>query len=580
MSTGFPRSLFIGVGYFAIAGLTIAFTRFGGGFANLWFATAFLSAALATTPRNSWAATILWCGIGSAAATGIFGLGWAASAPLAVINLIEAAAAALLMKRRVSAGTLDSLAWFGRFTLKVGFIAPALGASLGTLALVALRQAPAAEAWVTWYVGHALGSLTFTPIALLLFKGEAVKWSERSDLSGWREAAVLYLLFLATTLFTFAQSRWPILFLPLGPLTLICFRHDRALPALAIATLGIVGGLFTAAQHGPIALAAVERAGQVQFFQFYLASVVLTILPVTADLHSRRRLVASLRDNEARFRVLLDNTSDIVLHLHSDGTILFASPSVEAISGKPVEALRGTNAIDLVEDDWRTYVRAHHQEVLAARGETVRYEYMAPTSDGCSRWFETMSRAVVGHDGKVESVISVVRDIDQRKQEEYDLVLEVSRDPLTGLSNRRAFTRTFDTLKDSEILSVAMVDIDHFKSINDRYGHAAGDCALQTFAEVARRAVRKDDLVARLGGEEFAILFRGIRSDQASQICERLRLEIADAITFYGATPIRYTVSIGVTDVTSPDIDHALNKADAALYDAKREGRDRLKLAA
>lgn len=572
--------MFVGVGYFAIAGLTIAFTRFGGGFATLWFATAFLSAALATSPRREWPSALMWCGFGSAAATGIFGLGWLASLPLAAINLLEAAVAAHLIRRRVVANALDSLMWFGRFTLKVGIIAPAVGASLGSLILAVLQNSPVWQSWITWYLGHALGSLTFTPIALLLFKGEVGKWIENADLSGWREATVLYLLFLAVTIFTFAQSRWPILFLPLGPLTLICFRHDRALPALAIATLGLVGGVLTSAKLGPIALAAAEHQSQLQFFQFYLASVVLTILPVTADLRNRRQLMRSLKESEARFRMMLDNTSDIVLHLSPDGRIQFASPSAAALTGKSQASLIGTNALNLIEEEWRAYVKDHHAEVLASPGESVRYEYIAPTSDGSARWFETTSRAVLNDQGKIDGVISVVRDIDQRKNDEFNLVLEVSRDALTGLSNRRAFGRAFEQLRDHETLTVAMVDIDHFKSINDRYGHAGGDCALQTFAEVARRTVRKDDFVARLGGEEFAILFRGMNADQASQICERLRLELAEAVTFYGATPIRFTVSIGVADVTTPDLDHALARADAALYDAKRDGRDRLKLAA
>ena len=126
-----------------------------------------------------------------------------------------------------------------------------------------------------------------------------------------------------------------------------------------------------------------------------------------------------------------------------------------------------------------------------------------------------------------------------------------------------------------------MIDIDHFKSINDRYGHGGGDCALQTFAEVTKRVVRKQDLIARVGGEEFAILFKGSSPAECWNVCERLRSELSGAITFYGGDKtIRFTVSVGVAEVSSPDLQHALSRADAALYAAKREGRDRLKLAA
>jgi len=87
-------------------------------------------------------------------------------------------------------------------------------------------------------------------------------------------------------------------------------------------------------------------------------------------------------------------------------------------------------------------------------------------------------------------------------------------------------------------------------------------------------------LIARIGGEEFAVLFRGMSAQQSWNVCERLRQELSEAVTFYGDKAIRFTVSVGVTDVSSPDLDHSLGRADAALYGAKRDGRDRLRLAA
>jgi diguanylate cyclase (GGDEF)-like protein/PAS domain S-box-containing protein len=576
----FLWSALVGLGYFLAAGFTIAFTRYEGGFATLWFATAYLTSILAVAPRRHWPLVCANCAIASAFATGLLGLGWTAAVPVSLINMIEAALAALLIRRRVANTTLDSLNWFGSFVLKVGIIAPATGATLGSLVSYRLIGDDFGTAWLTWFSGHALGGLTFTPLAMLVARGNLQKWIASLRRSRWRETALLFCIFLGTTLFTFAQSRWPLLYLPIGPLALICFRHDRALAALSVAVLGLVGGLLTAVNHGPVALISAELATRLQFFQFYLAAVVMTILPITADLRHRQMLIRALRESDERFRLLLENSTDVLLHLRPDGRILYASPSVEQQSGRRVATLLGCNAVDLVDPEWREYVRRCHAEVLSANGRTVRYEYMAMVEGGGVRWFETVSRAIHHESGSLESVISVVRDIDVRKNEEFNLVLEASRDALTGLCNRRAFERGFDSAYGAVPLMIAMIDIDHFKSINDRFGHAGGDCALQTFAEVTQRIVRKSDLIARMGGEEFAILFKGLSSQECWGICERLRLELSEAVTFYGAQPIQFTVSVGVAEVLSPDVQHSLSRADAALYDAKREGRDRLKLAA
>lgn len=574
------RIAVLALGYFIAAGLTIAFTRFGDGFATLWLATPYLTAVLAVRRRQQWLPICISCGVASVFATGLLGMGWAAAMPLAVVNILEASLAAHLIRRRVASSTLDSLSWFGSFVLRVGFLAPAGGATLGSLAAVITNDVNYASAWFTWYVGHALGALTFTPIALLVARGELSKWLRSLDGLRWREPAMLFGIFLGASIFTFGQVRWPLLFFPLGPLALICFRQDRTLAALSVASLGVIGGVFTAIDRGPVALVSSDIVSNLQFFQFYLAAVVVTILPVTADLRSRRKLVRALRESDERFRVLLENSTDVLLHLRPDGQILYASPSAERVSGRSVASLLGDNATCLVEPEWQDHVRECHAEVLSARGETVRYEYMATVGDGTVRWFESISHAICNGCGSPESVISVVRDIDARKVDELNLVQEASCDALTGLANRRAFLRKFDSLFGTTVLSLAIVDIDHFKSINDRFGHACGDCALQTFAEVARRIVRKDDLVARIGGEEFAILFKGMNAGESWKVCERLRMELGESVTFYGAQPVRFTVSVGVTDVLSPDPQYSLDRADAALYGAKREGRDRLKMAA
>ena len=161
-----------------------------------------------------------------------------------------------------------------------------------------------------------------------------------------------------------------------------------------------------------------------------------------------------------------------------------------------------------------------------------------------------------------------------------------STDELTGLLNRRAFLENALRLcahqaKRNEPLTLLLFDLDHFKSINDRFGHATGDDVLRLFAQVARSNMRSDDIIARFGGEEFAAIVAA-PADDAAKIANRLRLAFETAGKIIGEHTIGATVSIGAATAQAPvtDIDALIARADAALYRAKREGRNRVHTAA
>jgi diguanylate cyclase (GGDEF)-like protein len=149
-------------------------------------------------------------------------------------------------------------------------------------------------------------------------------------------------------------------------------------------------------------------------------------------------------------------------------------------------------------------------------------------------------------------------------------------DSLTALPNRRAFDAALtQAAMAGEEACVAIIDIDHFKKVNDRLGHGAGDAVLVRFAEIARGSFRGGDMVGRIGGEEFGVILRGVGVEQACRICQRLtdRLAAEDIATPFG--PVRVTISTGIAAI-GRDGDAALVSADSALYAAKRGGRSRL----
>jgi diguanylate cyclase (GGDEF)-like protein/PAS domain S-box-containing protein len=577
----FLRQLPLGLVYFAVAGVSIALTRFDGGVAGLWAASAILIAVLTRAPRRSWLPAILTCAAFNIVATGLWGLGWLSALPFAVINMGEAAIAAWLLKlHRHGRLSLWSLSWFARFVLAAGVIAP-LGCALLAAGWFAFSEQATGPltAFLSFFTGHSLGNLSFTPLALLLCDRRAARktiaiLSKRR----WEALGALGLVAVTTGL-VFWQQRYPLLFLPVFPIILAVFRLGRKGAALSVAILAAIGGIMTAAGHGPIHLVGGSLAERLIFFQFYLAATVLTVLPVTADLEHKRRLHRWARASEARFRLLAEHSTDVILHLSIEGHILYVTPSIRLLGYQPQD-LVGRHAARLIAGRDRHLAEAAHLAALANPGQTYRSEYRACALDGEERWFETQARVIVNELGELEGIVSIARDIGQRKALEAQLSAAAMSDPLTGLANRRAFREAAERLDPAKGHYLALFDIDHFKRVNDLYGHHAGDCALKAFAEVARSAVRSTDLVARIGGEEFAVLLPDSSLKTALEISERLRQLVAASPIDVGPAKAWITVSGGVAPIGAAFIDQALKLGDMALYRAKQGGRDQLAMAA
>lgn len=169
---------------------------------------------------------------------------------------------------------------------------------------------------------------------------------------------------------------------------------------------------------------------------------------------------------------------------------------------------------------------------------------------------------------------------------EEELRRLVSTDSLTGLSSRRAFLERagglFDRASGGELdLSLLIMDLDHFKSINDRFGHPAGDEALVAFARICRQVLRDEDLIGRTGGEEFAVVLKGADAERAGKLAERLRRALEETVLPAEGGDITLTVSIGAAPLSADEtnLNHWLKKADDALYAAKRNGRNRIEIA-
>ena len=566
-------------------------TRFGGGVACMWLATGVLAPLLAKLPvRDWWRFGIAAMGV-SAFLTAVSGLGPVAALPLAPINLVEAAIIAFALRRfaPVDDGALRSI---GQVAVVIvgGALAAALTAFPASLVAAHVTGTGFWHNWLNWTTGHSLGTIALAPIGLLLLSGDLDAWWRDAGRSERLEAGVHFAFVTLVAVGTFAQSVLPLSFLPLLPVTLATFRLGRVGAAVSTLILSTIAIFFSIRGVGPVSLMPPDPALRIHLVQFYLATVVLTVLPAAADLRRRKDVVRRLAASEARYRLVTENASDVVMTLDAEGRIRFVSPSIEGLGDYSVAALLGTPAGNLLAPEHRPAAARALLDALRDPGtsQVVEVETL-PDAQDMQRWIEMRMRAIdSGLTSDPIELVCAIRDISKRKSVEAELQRAARTDPLTGLANRRLFNDALDLVigrvrRDHRARAcIAIFDIDHFKRVNDAFGHDAGDRVLARFATIAQGVTRAKDLVARLGGEEFGLVLPGTTIEEAKAICERLRAEFAgSAMVLEDGSHVWTTVSAGIAAIGPADARaDVMRVADTALYAAKRAGRDRLVLAA
>ena len=198
-------------------------------------------------------------------------------------------------------------------------------------------------------------------------------------------------------------------------------------------------------------------------------------------------------------------------------------------------------------------------------------------------WVATFNLVVLFH----VLVLTVLIVALSKERLELDQRTKAQTDPLTGALNRRAFMARSGRLlqrgqRDGSPTCLLFLDLDHFKSINDRFGHSAGDDVLASFVDLVNASIRPTDFLFRIGGEEFCCLLPRTNAEQAWQVAERIRQQFEMSTVVVAGTPVKATVSLGIasTEVFGYDLDMLMRRADMAVYAAKHQGRNRVVVAA
>lgn len=284
------------------------------------------------------------------------------------------------------------------------------------------------------------------------------------------------------------------------------------------------------------------------------------------------------RDTSVLYRLLAEDTTDIILKTDRKGYILHASPGIGRLGLPLTGQLIGHHLVDLVHPSFAAAIKSEHDTAIAGRQGGRWIEVPAVTRTGEERWFEIQIRGLMDDDDRISGAISVMRSIEERRALEEQLFAAAMTDPLTGLTNRKAFIAMLQHLVDHGIGGcLALFDIDHFKTINMQYGQSVGDEVLVAFSDLLRAMMRSDDIVSRIGSESLGVLLPRAGPDQAEAICARVITALSEIRQTAGSNGLSITASAGVARIDG-SLDDTFKRAELALFFAKAKGRNRLEM--
>lgn len=300
------------------------------------------------------------------------------------------------------------------------------------------------------------------------------------------------------------------------------------------------------------------------------------------DTTERFEAQARIAQSEQHFRLLAENSADVVA-LVRDGCIDWVSPSVARTLGWQPAQWLGKAYLDFIHPEDQPLARETMADILATPCAHVLRLRLRALS-GQFHWAEVHADVYVGADGNQEGVVASFRTIDAEVAAEAAVARLARFDTLTGLANRSEALDRFAQRQSQDRgagggSAVLFCDVDRFKSINDTHGHAAGDEALRALADRIRASVRSDDICARMGGDELLVILDGIQAlEQAHAIAEKIRLAAEQPIPI-GKVTVNTSLSIGVALAKLGEkFEQVMARADAAMYEAKKSGRNQVVL--
>lgn len=284
----------------------------------------------------------------------------------------------------------------------------------------------------------------------------------------------------------------------------------------------------------------------------------------------------TLQERSALYGLLADHSTDIILKTDRRGFVVAASPALEQLGLTLPAMLIGPHVRDLVDPGYCDMIEDEHRAAIAGEGSGAWLEVPAVRSGRKGQWFETQFRPMTDQHGQIYGALVVMRCIAMRKSLEERLFAAEYTDPLTRLTNRIAFVAMLDHLvAGPHRAALALFDIDHFMTLNMRFGQSAGDDLLREFAGLLRALSRREDIISRVGSERFGVIMPGLKPEAAAGVWMPVVEALAEAggATFGADFPV--STSVGIAEIAR-STDSTVKHAELALFMAKAKGRSRI----
>jgi diguanylate cyclase (GGDEF)-like protein/PAS domain S-box-containing protein len=552
----------------------------------IWVANGILLTYLLLAPRRLWPAYLLAALFGHVLGTAIIGAPWQVNVIDTPLDLGGAlVCATLLRKRSAQLPRFTQRAYLIRFLLIAGLAVPLVSSFTSTVLYTLWLDAKFSFAFLHWAASDALGACMVTPACVAIFRARRNK---AIRIRSWP----MLLIFIASVYVILSQSQIPLRFLLFPLLVWVLLRSGLEWASIATLFVAAVGSWYTVHGLGPFAESSdASKLESTVVLQLFVASAMFVIYSVSVVLENLRSTEGKLRQIATMHKLLMDNSRDVIIVADFNGNRSFVSESGKNWGGWTEQELKSMKTIDLVHPEDLSRVESTLLELRNGKDGSM-IECRAKTRNSGYVWMELNFRTIRNpKSGQAVSLLYNARDITERKQAEQQLqeaykALEslAVTDALTGLANRRQFDQYLATewrrgTRDKKPLSLLLIDVDFFKSYNDTYGHLRGDSCLKSIAQAARSVIaRSGDLVARFGGEEFAVVLpnteRGGAYQIAQDICAVIRSrKLAHSSNAGGIV----TVSVGChTMVPQRGLfsNMLIDRADKALYQAKGSGRN------
>jgi diguanylate cyclase (GGDEF)-like protein/PAS domain S-box-containing protein len=306
--------------------------------------------------------------------------------------------------------------------------------------------------------------------------------------------------------------------------------------------------------------------------------IIRAIASLISELNLRYQTEKALIASETQYRELIEVQNAGILILNPLGFIQYVNPAAEVLFATPKDFLIGY-AIDtlLDEENLRIY-RAQHKKIL--QGGEVTFEIILNKTPDFPKDVMITAIARVNEKKEVSKIINIMRDITQQKEQEEELVHLTMHDSLTDIYNRSFYENEIFRLENTDFFPISIIigDVDNLKGTNDEFGHAMGDRLLAQVSAIIKSAFRPADVVARIGGDEFAMLMTNTNHQTAKKMIERIQSKI-DQANQESDFPFKISLSLGVATSTRRDtLRTAIQKADLRMYSEKKTKKRHLQL--